>query len=175
VELPKDAVAEKLGDTQVEVELEVPADSKATELTLVVVTAGGNDGPHALRIYEPGTLTPEKEPNGGFRNAQDIHAPATVVGVINPENDVDVFRITAKSGQKLSAEVFAARLGSPLDSLLTLYDEHGHVLASNDDAESADSLLGFTFPRDGTFFLSLTDAYGKGGVMYPYLLEMRVR
>jgi hypothetical protein len=173
-EVPKMGAPEKLGDTQIEIELQIPADSKAAEATIVVVTPNGSDTPHALKIYAPGLLAKEKEPNGGFRTAQEIHTPALLFGVVDPENDVDVFRITAKAGQKLSAAVFAARLGSPLDSLLTLYDDKGHVLVINDDDETADSLLNFTFPRDGTFFLSLTDAYGKGGVMYPYLLRVTV-
>lgn len=174
VELPKDAIAEKLGDTQIQIELQVPTDAK-TDATLVVVTPDGKDEAHLLRIGDAGTLTPEKKPNNGFRTAQEIRTPTTVVGAINLENEVNVFRVSGKAGQSLSAEVFAARLGSPLDSLLTLYDDGGHIVASNDDAESSDSLLRFAFPHDGTFFLSLTDAYGKGGVMYPYLLQVAVQ
>ena len=90
---------------------------------------------------------------------------------------MDVFRITAKAGQRLSAKVFAARLGSPLDSLLTLYDEHQRVIAMNDDAgpESPDSSLSLTLPRDGTYYISLTDAMGNGGAMFPYLLQVAVK
>lgn len=172
VELPKDTQAEKLGDTRVEIELSVPSDVRGEDLIVTVVSANGSSEPHALRLFDPKTLTPEKEPNGGFHNAQPIQLPITLTGVIGEDNDVDVFRVSAKAGEKLKAEVFAARLGSPLDSLLTLYDVHGQVLASNDDAASADSLLNFIFPSDGMYFLSLTDAQGKGGSMYPYLLRI---
>jgi len=174
VELPKDAPAEKLGDTQIAVELKIPADARAADVKVTVVSSNGSSDPHALRLYDARTLTPEKEPNGGFHDPQPIRLPNTITGVIAQENDVDVFPLSAKAGETLSAEVFAARLGSPLDSLLTLYDEHGQVLATNDDADTADSFLKFTFSHDGVFFLSLTDAYGKGAAMYAYLLHVEV-
>ena len=105
----------------------------------------------------------EKEPNGGFRNAQAVPLPATVAGVIGELNDVDVFRVEGKAGRKIVAEVNAARLGSPLDSVVTLYDANGHALATNDDSDAgADSLLRATLPADGVYFLGLTDANGRG-------------
>ena len=47
--------------------------------------------------------------------------------------DVDVFRFEGRAGQRVVAEVLAARLGSPVDSFLTVYDAQGRVLAANDD------------------------------------------
>jgi hypothetical protein len=166
--------AEKVGDTKVEIELTIPAEMTGAEVSLVVVTSEGSSEPHTLRVFEPGDLTIEKEPNGGFRNAQEIHSPTTVQGTIGEANDVDVFRIAGKKGDKIVAEVWAARLGSPLDSLLMLYDEHSHLIATNDDGDSgADSLLRVTLPADGTYHLSIVDANGRGGPLYAYLLSVR--
>ena len=59
--------------------------------------------------------------------------------------------------------MWAARLGSPLDSL-TLYDEHSCVIAANHDEDSGtESLLRFPIPADGSYYLSLVDAKGRGG------------
>jgi hypothetical protein len=166
--------AEKLGDTQVEVELTIPAGASG-EVSLIVVTPEGSTEPHALRVFDPADLTIEKEPNGGFHNAQEIHSPATIQGTISENNDVDVFRVAGKKGEKIVAEVWAARLGSPLDSLLTLYDEHSRVVAMNDDGDSgADSLLSVTLPADGTYFLSIVDANGRGGPLFAYLLSLAI-
>jgi Bacterial pre-peptidase C-terminal domain len=167
--------AEKFGDTKVEIELMIPGGTSGAEVSLVVVTPEGSSEPHALRVFDPADLTIEKEPNGGFRNAQEIHAPTTIQGTIGEANDVDVFRISGRKGEKLVAEVWAARLGSPLDSLLTLYDEHSRVIATNDDGESGtDSLLRFPLPADGSYYLSLVDANGRGGPVYAYLLSVRM-
>ena len=56
--------------------------------------------------------------------------------------------------------------------MLTLYDDKGHAIATNDDSDTADSRISLSLPHDGVFFLSLTDANGKGGAMFPYLLEV---
>ena len=173
-DVPKPELAEKLGDTKVEIELEVPADAAGDEVKLAVIGPNGTSESHIVRLFSAAELIPEKEPNNGFTTAQAIESPITVIGSIGKENDVDVFRISGKAGQKLSAEVFAARLGSPLDSLLTLYDEQGRVIAQNDDANAAegDSMLDVSLPHDGTFYIGLTDALGNGGDMYPYLLHV---
>ncbi|MDB5303057.1 MAG: putative subtilase-type serine protease precursor [Phycisphaerales bacterium] len=166
--------AEKVGDTKIEIELTIP-DGKSGDVSLVVVTPDGSSEPHTMRAFDPADLTLEKEPNGGFRNAQEIHSPTTVQGMIGEANDVDVFRITGKRGDKIVAEVWAARLGSPLDSLLTLYDDHSVVVASNDDGDSgADSLLKVTLPADGTYYLSVVDANGRGGPLFGYLMSVRM-
>jgi hypothetical protein len=43
-----------------------------------------------------------------------------VQGSIEQGKDVDLFRFEGKEGQRITMEVFAARYGSALDSLLTL-------------------------------------------------------
>jgi hypothetical protein len=74
----------------------------------------------------------------------------------------------------LVAEVKAARLGSALDSTLTLYDETGRIIASNDDEEnSVDSILRVRLPKDGRYLLTLIDANDKGSIAHPYLLSIR--
>ncbi|HZL36228.1 MAG TPA: PPC domain-containing protein [Tepidisphaeraceae bacterium] len=173
---PAPLTPEAVGESQVEVELEIPADAPASDVSITIVTPVGATPPRALRTFAAGALTPEKEPNGGFPNAQKIHPATTIQGAIQEPNDVDVFRFKASKGQKLSAHVIAAQLGSPLDSLLTLYDAHHHVIASNDDTDaSPDSSLDIALTRDGEYYLSVTDANGRGGALYAYLLEVRVK
>lgn len=187
------------GDTQVEIELTVAKEAAASTLTVVVVTPAGTTEPHALLVTDPAESTDEQEPNGGFRQTQALALPRTVRGKIENAEDVDVFSISVKSGQTLVAEVAAARHGSALDALLTLYDARGHVLVTNDDSGFAppdegaeddndnsrrdpakahaarakrDSALRFLCPSDGTYFLALADANGRGGVTHPYQLSV---
>ncbi len=102
--------------------------------------------------------------------------PLELQGSIGQPQDVDVFRIEGKAGQRLVLEVLAARFGSPLDPLLTLYDAAGQVVASSDDVDGgADARIEITLPRDGAYHLSIADANDQGGPQYLYRLSVRPR
>jgi hypothetical protein len=174
VEVPKPLEAPKAGDTQVEIELKLPADVPAGPLQFTITTPDGETPPQAITIVEKGNLVEEKEPNGSFRKPQDVEFGKTIRGQIGEPMDVDVFRFAAKTGQMIVAEVKAARLGSALDSTLTLCDESGRILASNDDEESSvDSILKFRAPSDGRYLLTVIVANDRGGPAHPYLLLIR--
>jgi hypothetical protein len=165
---------EKVGDTQVVAEVTLPAELPSGRLEFVIETKEGTTKPHALLVEKDRPILKEKEPNDGFRQAQPMQIPQVVDGLIERPRDVDVFRIEGKAGQKLVLEVFAARHGSALDSLLTLYDADGQQVATNDDANgSLDSRLEVTLPKSGTFYLSLIDAHDTGGPAHVYWLVAR--
>src|SRR5262249_58680784 len=69
-------------------------------------------------------------------------------------------------------EVYAARLGSPLDSLLEIMDPNGRVIAENDDTFGADSFVRFTAATDGKYQVRIRDANFKGGQAYVYRLTL---
>lgn len=175
-ELPKGFEAKTFGDGQVEFELAVPAGAALERISFVVVTGEGETEAKSVRVLDPAKTVAEKEPNGGFREAQPIEpgeGGKTVVGVIGSDGDVDVFAVTGKAGRTLSAEVSAARAGSPLDGLLTLYDAAGRVVARSDDAgDSHDPAFSFKLPADGAYYLALTDANDHGSPSHAYLLNL---
>jgi hypothetical protein len=172
-EAPKPLEASKAGDTQVELELKLPAELPTGPLNLVIITPDGETAPHSILIFEKGSIIEEKEPNGSFRKPQDIELGKTILGTIGEPMDVDVFRFSGKAGQTIIAEVNAAQVGSALDSTLTLYDDAGHVLASNDDQNGVDSVLRVRLPSDGRYLLTLIDANDRGGAAHPYQLTIR--
>ena len=75
----------------------------------------------------------EREPNDTPETAQKITSPAVINGRIQKPGDVDYYQFTVQKGEKLVMETMARRLGSPLDSVLTLFDAKGNQLAENDD------------------------------------------
>jgi Bacterial pre-peptidase C-terminal domain len=167
-------VAENVGDEAVDVEVTVPDDAPPEAVTLSVVTPAGESSPHKLMVDDAHVVA-EKEPNDGFRQAQSLTLPATVAGAIQAPQDVDVFKFEGKGGQRITCEVLANRLGSPLDATLTLYDTAGAVLAHADDTPgSRDPILTFTLPKTGTYFLGLIDADDRGGPSHVYRLLVRV-
>lgn len=174
-EVPKEMDAKKVGDTQLEVELFLPDKTAPAPLVFTALSANGESKPATLAMVASESLLSEKEPNNGFRDAQPCELGKTIQGTIGEAKEVDVFRLSCKAGQTLVAELQAARYGSTLDSVLTLYDERGHQLAASDDTDPGrDSTLRFLIPKDGAYLLSIMDAHDKGGATYAYLLSVRV-
>jgi hypothetical protein len=171
--VPNNYPAERIGDTEVEVELELPKGAKPG-VALTAVGPGGSSAPYTLLVPDGLPAVAEKEPNDGYDAAQMIPVPCAVVGTIHQEKNPDVFRIQGKAGQKLRAEVQAARFGSPLDGLLTLVDADRRFVAAADDANGTpDPIISVTLPRDGVYYLSLIDAHDLGGPGFGYRLVVR--
>jgi subtilisin family serine protease len=75
--------------------------------------------------------------------------------------DVDLYRIKLAAGQSITIDVDARSLvaSSTLDSVLRLFNATGRQLTSNDDAAgSPDSLLTFTAPTVGTYYVGVSGA-----------------
>ena len=99
--------------------------------------------------------------------------PAVFNGRIDKPGDKDTWKFTATKDQKIELEVRAARLGSPLDSVLTVLDAEGKELARSDDLASGqpDSKLTFTPPADGTYQAQLHERFAvRGGPAFAYRL-----
>jgi len=113
VEPPKSAD----GWTTVPLRVKTPQGETLNNLELAV----GTD-PEAL----------EKEPNNTPAEAQPVTVPVTIEGRIWSERkgapDEDYFRFHARKGERLTMEVAAARLGSPLDSLIEVLDDQGRAI-----------------------------------------------
>ena len=164
---------EQVGDTQVQVELTLEPKLPGAPIQIVVVTEAGETKPHLFLVETKRPLVPEKEANDGFKQAQKVALPAVVEGTVDRPRDVDVFEFEGKAGQKVTLEVIAARYGSPLDSILTVYTEAGVQIANNDDAEgSVDAKLEVTLPAAGKYLAVLMDAHDTGSAIHAYRLVM---
>jgi hypothetical protein len=133
--------------------------------------------------FEAGDLdeTAEVEPNDTPQTATRVSVGSIVNGRIGKPGEVDYFVFKAAAQQNLVVEVRARRLGSPLDSVIALFDSKGQLLAQNDDIENddapplthqADSRLEFKVPADGDYIVRLRDAQRKGGPEYAYRLSI---
>jgi hypothetical protein len=92
-----------------------------------------------------------------------------------------MYRFKGRSGQKMSFEVVARRLGSPLDSYIILYNSRGDKIGENDDMKDpsegllthqADSELFSILPEDGEYSLQIFDTQGNGGEEFSYRLRI---
>jgi hypothetical protein len=190
--------AKQVGDTQIEIELTLPAAAtgskdaspeaatapsdqdrgqgiRAAGCELVVVSPEGESSPYRLLLGAASPVVTETEPNDGFNQAQPVESSQTIDGSTHGDRNVDVFRFEAAAGQMVTAEVFAARYGSALDSLLTLYDDRSTPVATSDDTDTPDSRVMYRVPRTGRYFLVLQDAHDRGGPAHPWRLVLSTR
>jgi hypothetical protein len=174
VPVPNNYPGERVGDSEVEVELDLPAGAKPGPVTVAAAGPGGESDAHTLLVRDDLPAVAEKEPNDGFAQAQVIPVPCAVEGTIKGERDPDVFRFGGKKGDRVRVEVQAARFGSPVDALVVVYDAGRRVVDSADDADGTpDPVLVVTLPADGEYDISVIDAHDLGGSNFGYRLVVR--
>jgi hypothetical protein len=76
----------------------------------------------------------EQEPNNSLAQAEEVSFPVTIDGHISggakpgEGSDEDYFRFHAAKGQQLTIDVEAARVGSPLDSVIEVLDAQANAI-----------------------------------------------
>jgi hypothetical protein len=173
VAVPNQQEPARVGDTKIDVEVTLPED--ATTATLTVLTPAGESPPHLLLVDTADAIA-EKEPNNGFKQAQLVTLPAAIDGAIGQAQDVDVFRFEGKAGQQVRIDIAAARFGSALEAILTLYNAQGQIVAVSDEVEKGkDPSLEATLPKEGSYYLSVLDANDQGGPAHVYRVSIRAK
>jgi hypothetical protein len=130
----------------------------------------------------------ETEPNNEAAAAQAVSIPVTINGRMDSPRDHDCFRVALESNAKIVVRVIAQQLGSPFDSVVTIANASGAVLATADDRQRADrespvvrpvrpllladALLEFTAPAKGEYVITLDDVNFRGGPEFAYRLEI---
>ncbi len=122
----------------------------------------------------------EREPNDRMGAVHAIDVPGLVNGSIGKPGDVDFYRVQASGGRPLTAEIFARRLGSPLDANLTVFDTYGKHIAFNGGLASppagptphhADARVTVKIPGGGACFVRVADTQHRGGSAFAYRLK----
>lgn len=111
----------------------------------------------------------EKEPNSEFETPQPIEMNHTVTGVVQNE-DVDHFVVTAKKGERISAEIEGVRLATTLfDPYIAILDEKRFELKAEDDLPLLrnDAAVSVIAPADGKYTILVRDSsYGGNGAAF---------
>lgn len=107
----------------------VPPLPTATEVATSQQPAAAADAPSAAAADDPLAKFAEQEPNDAPGKANRVTAPVQITGVVaggkDGNEDVDVFRFSARAGEQWIVEVNAARAKSPLDSFVEVLDAGG--------------------------------------------------
>lgn len=161
----------QVGDQELKLEFTLPSDApRGTNLSLVVINSAGESAPYPLVALSG--CDDAKESNRAFREAQSLSLGHWVRGVLPDSSAVHVYRVTADAAHDVTAEVFAARLGSTLDAALALYDGNGTVVAQTDDTFGRDPALAFHPPASGDYFLVVTSVNERSSKIDDYLLRV---
>ena len=173
---PNGLESKDVGDQEIVAELTVPLDCSATSLALTAVASAGNSESRRVFIIGKGSVAKEKESNNGFSEAQLIDQSKPISGRIEPDKDVDVYRVDGHSGTALNVRITASTAGSLLDPVLSVFDAAGHLLGSVDDADGTrDSRLTITPTSDGPLCFVVCDAHDRGGPWHEYRLQFEPR
>jgi hypothetical protein len=160
------------GAGQVAFQISVP---KTVPVGIVAARLAATNGVSDLYLLMVDDLPGVRETgtNKTLASAQRLEPPLAVEGHCD-ELANDYYRFHARKGQRLSVEVVANRLGSPLDPLLRLLDATGKELAYCDDdaAAGADARLRFIAPASGEYFVEVRDVGYQGGSRYRYRLRL---
>ncbi len=100
--------------------------------------------------------------------------PVMLNGRIAKLGELDEWTLQLAEKESLTLDLFAARLGSPLDGVVRILDDAGKTIATNDDRASGqpDSLLTFAAPKAGAYRVQVSDRFAsRGGPAFAYRLR----
>ncbi len=125
--------------------------------------------------------SPSASPTTDRWARSELKPPVVVNGRIDAPGDADFYRIKGLGNKPMVFEIFARRLGSPLDSNLTVFDAGGRQIAFNDDHEDpasgltthhADSRVSVKAPNTGICIVRVADTQNQGGPGNGYRLRI---
>ena len=147
--------------------VEPSADLAVGVYPIRVVTSEGISNVQLFTVGAFPEFTEDESRPGALPNTSDSMEtaqplpppPFTLNGTLRgPERDM--FRLSAKAGEKRVIEVEARRSGSAIDPLLEILDANGRVIARSEDEPllGLDARVEVAFPRDGDYYVVVRDA-----------------
>lgn len=170
-----------LGDPTGPIKQKVTLPNEASGQTEQFAVYAEKDGqsppsPNYLRVSDfPNVMKGESDQNHEMGKAivAPMEPPLAFNGIVGKADETDYYKFKGHKGQTVDVSVWARRLGSPLDSVIVVYDPKGQYLGANDDAGTTpDSVLRFTPPMDGDYTVAIRDHLKAGGADYAYRIEV---
>lgn len=118
----------------------------------------------------------EAEPNDELAKATAAPgAPIALNGIIEKPGDVDYFKVPLKKGMSLQVQAYGQSVGSPLDSVVDIFNAKGGRIGGNDDGggrRRLDSKFKVNIPADGDYLIRVEDKLERGAPNFVYRVEM---
>jgi len=154
------------------IKLDVPKQADGGQMIVAAKYAAGQGSGLATLAVAAGSEQVEAEPNDEAEKATPITTTGGINGRFEKPKDRDLYRFTAKKGDKLRFSGQTRRLGSPTDLYLKILSADGKTThAENDDLGLEESAVEYTPTADGTFLLAAEDLLRRSGPQYVYRIE----
>jgi len=164
---------EPAGDGAVKTKLRLAPDCRLGAIPMRVRTASGITN---LRTFSVGALkeAAEVEPNSEFAKPQPIELDTCVNGFVDNE-DVDYYLVSAKKGERITAEIEGIRLGNTFfDPYLAIMNLERFELANSDDSSLVwqDAVVSLLAPEDGNYIVQVRESSFGGNGACTYRLHV---
>ena len=131
--------------------------------------------PTALRV-RPYRCFDEEDPaetsSPKVDQVKPLDWPVAFHGVLAGRGDRDAFAIKARAGETIQVEAYGERIGSPIDSIVEVFDPEGDLIGRSDDDACHDSRLVFKARDDGAYRIEIGDKRNEGGAAFLYRIEV---
>jgi len=147
--------------------VEPTADMPVGVYPIRVVTADGISNVQLFTVGAfPELMEDESRPgalansNDTMDDAQPLPQPPFTLNATLRGPERDVFRVSARAGERRVIEVQARRCGSAIDPLVEILDSNRKAIARSDDAPllGLDARADVIFPKDGDYFIVVRDS-----------------
>jgi hypothetical protein len=109
-------------------QVSIPTTLTAVTGTIVGVPVGKQPVKDKTVVVADGTQIVERETNDELSHAKELAFPGGVSGHIGHDGDVDLYRFRGKKGERIIVELYGRRLGSPIDSIVSILDKAGRPI-----------------------------------------------
>ena len=152
--------------------LTTPADTPVGVYGLRLATGGGVSDLYLFTIDDLPSVE-DAGRNTAPASAQEIPFGSAVDGACQPGRS-RWYAFTADAGQRVSVEVLARRVGSPLDPLVRLLDPQGREVAFSDDEPglARDCRFARELASQGRYLLEVRDVRHNGGDDHRFRLRL---
>ncbi|HEY3789141.1 MAG TPA: hypothetical protein VGL71_09810 [Urbifossiella sp.] len=157
------------------VKIDLPADAPIGLHTIRVATQQGVSNFRPFLIDDLPAVD-EIATNRTKDTAQEVPVPSAINARADAEAS-DFFKMKVAAGQKLTFEVLAHRIGSPLDPIIVLHDaktkrELVDLYADDTPGLQSDCRLTHTFKQAGEILVEVRDTTYRGGGDFFYRLRI---
>ena len=132
-------------DPRLVLSFEIAPDAPLGNHQIRLITPNGVSNPQNFMVGDLPEMK-EQEPNSTYEESNMLKLPVTLNGTVSSIDDVDIFHFNLRNGARLICDIFAQRIGSPLDSYMVLYDPNGAEVVKSLDGNGLDSFIDYTNP-----------------------------
>ena len=136
---------------------------------IAAATGGAN---HTYTITFGQLQANESEPNSQFGSADQFALGDTILGFINPTDDLDFFKLDIPANTLVDFNIDGAVLGSEVDAFLAVFSPTIDLLALDNDADGIDPRILHYFGSSGTYVVEVGSVGGVGGPELLYSLRI---